>query len=206
MHIFSKQQNKNLRDVTREYTSVGVYEQHSYGFKLLPNKREEERIAAELLMELLMGDAQAPLKKELDYEHLFEDEIQDMFALFFAKNAKKGSGKEFKKLIYKTLKKLSEEGFTEEQITKVVTRNELLRKAAQESTGQGLSLFRLAETAWLYGGDPVRRLTETEIFLANKKTYTNTFFKKLIKKLFLENEHANLFTLVPTKKEWSRQF
>ncbi len=206
--VIKKQRTRRLQDVTDKYTSASEHEQYSFGFKLDSNTSELNRLATEILFELLMGDTHAPLKKVLidsgiaqDYDHLYEDEIQDLFAMVFAKNAKKGSGKKFKKIIIDELTRLVTEGIPEELVSKTLTKYELLLKSIEDSTGKGLHMYRAAETAWLYGGDPIKRLQETELFYNKKSSFTPKFLEKLINRLLLNNQHSCLYTLTPTKKD-----
>jgi len=210
--VITKQPRKRIRDTKRQYTSSNNYEQHSYGFLLGDNMKLKNRLAYELLLDILMGDSHAPLKKACidsdiaqDYEYLYEDEIQDLFVLFYARNAKKDSSREFKKLLHKTLKDLVAKGISEDAVENTLKKYELQLRSSQNITERGLHLFRIAETAWLYGGDPVSRLAELEKFNEIKHTFTPKFFAQLIEKVLQENHHSSLLTLTPTRVDLQKK-
>ena len=208
----SLQKPKALRDVKRSFTSAGKTEYSSYSFLLEDNKNVQSHFEWQILVEILMGDNDAPLKRALldsklakDYSCDVETEMAQLFMMIFAKNLKPGTTKEFKKVVRGVFRRLVQDGIPHELIERAVAQYELRLKNISGSTGMGLKVMDLAESGWLYGCDPIAFLKLSETFSERKHLLTPLFFEKKIQKYLIENDHAHTFTLVPTKKDIQKE-
>ncbi|MCF7928199.1 MAG: insulinase family protein [Spirochaetales bacterium] len=170
-----------------------------------------DRIALEVLSEILLSNAGSPLRRALVESGLGEDlspvsglELDLMVPVFTVglRGSEGDRMPEMKKLIERTLRQLADEGID------VKTRTGALRRVAfraQEMDGRGgpfgLRLMKRLMRGWIYGAEPGRAVSLRPWFedLENRLVENPDFFESLIARLFLANQSVGTVVLKPDK-------
>lgn len=170
---------------------------------------DRERIfAAEVLVDYLTGDNDAPLKRAVidrglaqDFSLEVDDGAQQPFFGWQAMNTDAEKREALEAAIRETVEKLAEGGLDHERLS-ACYRNFAFRMRDKENAGwlprslnEGLSML----DTWLYGGDPMDGLTTEAPLNALEAKLEGDHFEKLLRELLLDNTHTATVVLVPSK-------
>lgn len=169
---------------------------------------------AVLLSEILTGHDASPLTKALMQSGLGEDIAPntglecDLARLLFScgmRGVKKGGEAKIERCINDVLSGLAQNGVSDDDLRAALMSVDFSQREVQRSSGPwSLVLMRRAFRGWLNGTDPFSSLKtraaferlKSRIALADGKAYLQT----LVKKLFLDNPHRLLLTVVPDEE------
>lgn len=169
---------------------------------------KKENIALGFLNHLLMGTDNAPLKRALTEKGIalsvtssFNMEgIQPIFSIN-ASNSNESSSEVFKQTIFNTLREISKNGFDENFLKSALASYNINANSEKLIIpilgGTGLVLSQNALTTWVYDKDPTMYFDTDDIMKKIQKTDANDYFKNLINKYFLSNNHYSLVILKP---------
>ncbi|KAK3254691.1 Homeobox protein PKNOX1, partial [Cymbomonas tetramitiformis] len=156
---------------------------------------------------LLLGTPAAPLRQVLEESGLgeavvgggLEDELRQPTFCIGLKGVSEENVPKVEELIMAELKRLSEEGFSDDAVEAAVNTIEFSMR--ENNTGRfprGLSLMLRSMSSWLYEGDAFEPMKFSEPLAKLKERLAKEdVFKSLIKKVFLENTHKVTLELQP---------
>jgi len=168
----------------------------------------EENIALSFLSYLLIGTDNAPLKKALTDKGIavnvtssFNMEgIQPVFSID-ASNSNESSSEIFKETIFNTLQDIYKNGFDQDFLKSALASYDISANSKElilpSLGGTGLVLSQTALATWIYDKDPTMYFDTDDIMEKIKETDENEYFKNLINKYFLSNNHYSLVMLKP---------
>ena len=184
---------------------------------VLPETRNcKSALAFTILEQLLIGTPASPLRKALIDAGLGEDlagvgmEMNLRQAIFSTglKGILPSDADKVEALMLSTLRTLAGEGISPDTVA--ASLNTMEFRLRENNTGRfprGLSLMLRALQSWLYGRDPIERLS-FEIPLEEIKTSLaqgETYFENLIRAALLENPHRVTILLKPDPSLAQRQ-
>ncbi|MDY0045449.1 MAG: insulinase family protein, partial [Syntrophales bacterium] len=168
----------------------------------------DANMALNVLSYILLGTPGSPLRKALIESGLgedivgggLEDELRQMFFSVGMKGVEYKNMSAVEKLIIQTLSDLAEKGIDAEAVEAAINTLEFsLREQNTGSYPRGLVLMLRALTSWLYGGDPLALIAYERPLesLKEKIKSDHSFFEKLIRFYFLDNQHRSSVVLTP---------
>jgi Zn-dependent M16 (insulinase) family peptidase len=167
-----------------------------------------ETLSLSVLESLLLGNPAAPLYKALLDSGLgsnlapytgYHDDNRTAFFAAGLQGCNEEDADKIEKIVLDTLKKVAEEGFTEERIEGVIHRIELTHK---EVVGDGfpyglLLLFKMF-APYMHNNDAVSQLKIDEnLSKLRSEVKDDNFFKNMIHKYLLDNSHRVTLILKP---------
>lgn len=174
---------------------------------LLGTCQDRERLlAASLLIDYLVGDAEAPLRRAVidrglaeKFEILLFDWIQQPIMCWQATNTDQSKLPLLYAAIRKTLSDIVEQGLDHERF-EACFHHFAFQKRDRDAGWEPRSINDALEmlNTWLYGGDPADALIVEPILDALSKKLHTGYFEQLIRELFLENRHTATVLLVPS--------
>ncbi len=170
---------------------------------------ERERIyAGEVLADYLTGDNDAPLKRAVidrnlaqDFSLEVDDGVQQPIIGWQAMNTDADKLEALQTTVRGTLERLVNEGLDRERLSASYSslayklRDRESADWLPRSLAEGLSML----DTWLYGGDPMDGLAVEKPLKALEEKLSGDYFERLIRELFLNNEHTVTVVLVPSK-------
>lgn len=169
----------------------------------------QEELALEILSDLMVGTAVAPLYKKLRESGLGESVIasglsttlqQATFSVGMKGIKDESKIADIEKLTYDTIKELAVEGFDDTTIEAALNSLEFnLREFNTGGFPRGLSYMLGSMSNWLYGRDPLEAL-RFEKPLADLRARLSSgepVFQDLLKKMLIDNNHRVTVTSLP---------
>jgi len=167
-------------------------------------------LALSFLNFLLLGTRASPLHQALMDSGLGsaiigggmdDDLIQATFSIGLKGVADEGAADEVVKIVQEVLETHAEKGFTDDAIQAAVNTIEFsLRENNTGSFPRGLSLLFRIVPAWIYGLDPLQRLSFSKPLaeLKSKLAAREPVFQDLIKRHLLQNQHRVVQVVCPS--------
>jgi Zn-dependent M16 (insulinase) family peptidase len=162
--------------------------------------------AFSVLADYLTGDDEAPLKRAVldadlaqDFEVKLEDGIQQSYAAWVAWNTDPDKQPALERTVRETLDRLVNQGLDRDRLEACFRRHAF----EQRDRDSGYAPRSLSEAldmldTWLYGGDPAQGLLAEDALGELGKALATDFPERLLREIFLENEHSVTVTLVPS--------
>jgi Zn-dependent M16 (insulinase) family peptidase len=175
----------------------------------------QEVLALDILTQILLGTAAAPLRKALIDSGLGEDvtgsgynegTLQHTFAVGM-KGIDPANAAQVEQLILQTLERLATEGIAAETIAAALNTVEFsLRENNTGSFPRGLNLMLRALSTWLYDRDPFASLYFETPLAAIKAALErgDRLFEQLIRRYLLDNPHRTRVLLRPDPAQAER--
>ena len=166
-----------------------------------------DMMGLEILEHALLRTPAAPLRKALidaqlgkDVDSSFEEDILQPFFSIIISNSEADRADKFYEIIQKTLHQLAADGIDRTLLEASINLLEFrLRESDFGSAPKGLIYgIRIMKT-WLYDGEPEKVLAYEPIIQAMKNGLQNGYFEDLIRRYFLNNSHAALITMEPSR-------
>ncbi|MGY0372703.1 insulinase family protein [Clostridium sp. JNZ J1-5] len=165
----------------------------------------EVYLAFDILEYLLLETPASPLKKELidscigkDVYGFFDSSILQPVFSIVVKNSNADKKEEFKKIVFNTLKNLSQNGIDKKLIEACINIKEFrLREGDTRNYPKGLLFYSKVMDSWLYDGEPLVHLEFENTLEKIKSALTTNYFEELIEKYLINADHGSLITLVP---------
>ena len=159
-----------------------------------------------VLTDYLTGDDEAPLKRAVldaglaqDFSMNLGDGVQQTTAGWTAWNTDPDKQPALERTVRQTLADLLDRGLDRERLDACYRRYAFQLR----DRDSGFAPRSLAEAldmldTWLYGGDPARGLLAEEALAELEKALATDYPERLLRELFLDNEHTVTVTLVPS--------
>ena len=164
-------------------------------------------MALQILDHALLRMQGAPLRQALidaglgrDVDSNYESDILQPFFSIVVSKSETARAEEFARVVRETLTQLADGGLNHQLVQASLNTLEFrLRESDFGSSPKGLIYgIRLMKT-WLYGGAPEDYLRYEDTLAALKKGLKDGYFEQLIREAFLDNPHAALVTLAPSR-------
>ena len=165
---------------------------------VLGTARERTRmVAADILIDALMGSNEAPLKRALldadladDAQAFLADALLQPFAVIQLKGLKEGAAERFKGVVDDTLRRLADGGLDHALVEASLSRAEFVMRERDFGMADGVALSMAALSGWLYDDDlATSYLKYEEDFAFLRRALEEGYFEQLVREAFLENGH-----------------
>ena len=159
-----------------------------------------------VLSDYLTGDDEAPLKRAVldadlaqDFCMDLDDGIQQSTAWWKAENTDPEKQPALERTVRETLERIVTEGLDRERLDACYRRYafDLRDRDGGFAPRSLLEALDLLDT-WLYGGDPAQGLLVEDALRELEAALATDYPERLLRELFLENDHAVTVTLVPS--------
>ncbi|MCR5757566.1 MAG: insulinase family protein [Selenomonas sp.] len=165
-----------------------------------------DMMGLEILEHALLRTPAAPLRKALLDAHLgkdvdssFEDDMLQPFFSIIISNSEADRAEKFYQIVRDTLQELADKGIDRTLLEASINLLEFrLRESDFGSAPKGLIYGIRAMKTWLYDGQPEAVLAYEPTLKAMKDGLKNGYFEDLIRRYFLNNNHAALITMTPS--------
>ena len=165
---------------------------------VLGTARERTRmVAADILIDALMGSNEAPLKRALldagladDAQAFLADALLQPFAVIQLKGLKEGAAERFKGVVDDALRRLADGGLDHALVEASLSRAEFVMRERDFGMADGVALSMAALSGWLYDDDlATSYLKYEDDFAFLRRALEEGYFEQLVREAFLENGH-----------------
>ena len=150
-------------------------------------------MAVAILSEVLLGNNDAPLKREVlssglakDVEFYIDTSCPQPYFAFECTNVADGRENELKELILKTGRKLADEGIDRDQLKASISHAEFVTRDREEPRALRRGMDGLL--SWLHDGDPLIYMTNDGDFLKLRELLEGDYYEKLANEIFSDGE------------------
>lgn len=176
---------------------------YTYNFNLGNINNVRLYFAFNIIENILMDSDSSPLKKALIDSNIadeissdYVDYIRQPYFSIIAKNAKSDSFDVFKNTVDTALKRIVENGISNEAIIAALNNFEFeLREADSGNYPLGLVYGLEVMNSWLYDGHPTARLEYEQHISFLKESACSDYFTSLINKYLINNTHKTTISL-----------
>lgn len=168
---------------------------------------ERERVlAADILVDALVGSNEAPLKRAVLESGLGSDVLGYLYdgilqpcLIFELKGAKPGVAKQFEKLVEDTCGRLVEQGLGQDNLEASIAQAEFNLREGDFGYPDGVGLAIQAMSGWLYSDDDATSYLRYEDALAHiREEVAAGGFEHLLDEAVCHNDHRCCVEVVPT--------
>ena len=168
---------------------------------------ERERVlAADILVDALVGSNEAPLKRAVLESGLGSDVLGYLYdgilqpcLIFELKGAKPGVAKQFEKLVEDTCARLVEQGLGQDNLEASIAQAEFNLREGDFGYPDGVGLAIQAMSGWLYSDDDATSYLRYEDALAHiREEVAAGGFEHLLDEAVCHNDHRCCVEVVPT--------
>ena len=180
---------------------------HTLNWKLSPVTDPARFLETQIIAEVLMGNAGAPLLKVLQQSELGEDlspvsgletELQDLIFTASIRGSEPEARDAFVDLVFSTLKDVVKNGVEKELIEGAIHSVEFRAREIKGGGPFGLRLIRKQLRGWLHGANPSKTLLFNRyIDKVKENCRTKGYLEQLIEELFINNSHYSVVTVRP---------
>lgn len=190
-------------DTAPENATVGA------GYVIGEARDFERVLAADVLMDALMGGNESPIKRAvLDAglggdatAYLLDSQAQPV-ALFQLKGAKPESARAFMDLIESEASRLAKEGIPRDLLEASLSQMAFDLRERDRGMADGVPLAMNALAGWLYGDDMATTYLHYEDALEHMRSgLDERYFEEILASLLPENRHKALVDVVPCETE-----
>ncbi len=191
------------KDLTRKTT-------HTLNWKLAPVTEPKGVLETQILAEVLMGNAGAPLLKALQQSDLGEDlspvsgletELQDLIFTASIRGSEPEARDPFVELVFNTLKDIVAKGIDEDMIEGAIHAVEFRAREIRGGGPFGLRLIRKQLRGWLHGASPSKTLRFNKYIDEVKENCRKKgYLENLIEELFIKNSHYSVVSVRPDNR------
>lgn len=166
----------------------------------------ERVLAADILVDALIGSNEAPLKKKVlesglgrDVSGFLFDGLLQPIIIFELKGAKEGVARQFAELVEATCAELIEAGLGHDNLEASLAQAEFNLRESEWGYPDGVGLAIQAMSGWLYNDDDATAYLHYEDELAHLHAgLENGYFEQLLKSCVCECNHKCCVEVVPT--------
>ena len=181
---------------------------YAFGYVLGDVHDHVRLMAANILLDVLAGSNEAPLKRAVlkagiavDFETYVADALQQPFVILQIKGLRNGAQERFGQLVRETLSSLVEKGLDHERIAASLSHAEFVSREANYGMSDGVALSMASLAGWLYDDDlAIDYLRFEDEFAQLRALLEEGYFERLVSELFLDNAHIASVELVPVEK------
>ena len=171
-------------------------------------RNTEEVLAFNLLSQILLGNAAAPLRKALIDSNLgsslcdatgFDSDARDASFGCGLKETRSEDADAIEALIFKSLSDIAGNGIDKELIDSAIHQMEIMRREISNTPyPYGIKLLLGISGCWFHGGEPERLLLlDKDLDAIKNGVKEGDYFEGLIRKKLIDNPHRVRFVLAP---------
>jgi len=180
---------------------------HTLNWRLAPVTEPKKVLETQILTEVLMGNAGAPLLKVLQQSELGEDlspvsgletELQDLIFTAAIRGSEPEARDAFVELVFSILKDIVKQGIDKDLIEGAIHAVEFRAREIKGGGPFGLRLIRKQLRGWLHGASPSKTLKFSKYIDEVKENCRKTgYLENLIEELFINNSHYSVVSVRP---------
>ncbi len=169
----------------------------------------ERIVAADFLMDAIMGAKESPLKRALldagiadDAIGYVADSVAQPFAVVSLRGARPGAADALRAIVEAEARRLAEGGLDRELVRAALSHAEFVMRERNFGYPDGVVLAMSAMAGWLYSDDdPAAYLRFEDVFASLREKVEEGYFEALLRELFLDNDHRACAEVVPTESD-----
>lgn len=179
------------------------------GFVIGRAAERERIVAADILMDAIMGANESPLKRALldagiadDAIGYVADSVAQPFAVVSLRGARPGAADALRAIVEAEARRLAEGGLDHELVRAALSHAEFVMRERNFGYPDGVVLAMSAMAGWLYSDDdPAAYLRFEDVFASLREKVEEGYFEALLRELFLDNDHRACAEVVPTESD-----
>lgn len=179
------------------------------GFVIGRAAERERIVAADILMDAIMGANESPLKRALldagiadDAIGYVADSVAQPFAVVSLRGARPGAAEKLRAIVEAEARRLAEGGLDRELVRAALSHAEFVMRERNFGYPDGVVLAMSAMAGWLYSDDdPAAYLRFEDVFASLRGKVEEGYFEALLRELFLDNDHRACAEVVPTESD-----
>ena len=179
------------------------------GFVIGRAAERERIVAADILMDAIMGANESPLKRALldagiadDAIGYVADSVAQPFAAVSLRGARPGAAEKLRAIVEAEARRLVEGGLDRELVRAALSHAEFVMRERNFGYPDGVVLAMSAMAGWLYADDdPAAYLRFEDVFASLREKVEEGYFEALLRELFLDNDHRACAEVVPTESD-----
>ena len=179
------------------------------GFVIGRAAERERIVAADILMDAIMGANESPLKRALldagiadDAIGYVADSVAQPFAVVSLRGARPGAAERLRAIVAAEARRLAEGGLDRELVRAALSHAEFVMRERNFGYPDGVVLAMSAMAGWLYSDDdPAAYLRFEDVFASLREKVEEGYFEALLRELFLDNDHRACAEVVPTESD-----
>lgn len=179
------------------------------GFVIGRAAERERIVAADILMDAIMGANESPLKRALldagiadDAIGYVADSVAQPFAVVSLRGARPGAAEKLRAIVEAEVRRLAEGGLDRELVRAALSHAEFVMRERNFGYPDGVVLAMSAMAGWLYADDdPAAYLRFEDVFASLREKVEEGYFEALLRELFLDNDHRACAEVVPTESD-----
>ncbi len=188
-----------------KFGDQGVFASCTYSLGDFDNR--ERMNAVYILMQAIMGEDEAPMKKGLiqslgipEIQYFIMDGIRQPYLAVKIKNTDKETAGRLKTVITEQADRLCREGIGEEVLVSAINRLEFWMREKGGGQPEGIEYVLDIAGGWAQGTGPCEMIEFEETYRKMRTLVKEGYFESLLREILLENDHEAEVSLEPFEK------
>ena len=188
-----------------KFGDQGVFASCTYSLGDFDNR--ERMNAVYILMQAIMGEDEAPMKKGLiqslgipEIQYFIMDGIRQPYLAVKIKNTDKETAGRLKTVITEQADRLCREGIGEEVLVSAINRLEFWMREKGGSQPEGIEYVLDIAGGWAQGTGPCEMIEFEETYRKMRTLVKEGYFESLLREILLENDYEAEVSLEPLEK------
>ena len=188
-----------------KFGDQGVFASCTYSLGDFDNR--ERMNAVYILMQAIMGEDEAPMKKGLiqslgipEIQYFIMDGIRQPYLAVKIKNTDKETAGRLKTVITEQADRLCKEGIGEELLVSAINRLEFWMREKGGGQPEGIEYVLDIAGGWAQGTGPCEMIEFEETYRKMRTLVKEGYFESLLKEILLENDYEAEVSLEPLEK------
>ena len=188
-----------------KFGNQGVFASCTYSLGDFDNR--ERMNAVYILMQAIMGEDEAPMKKGLiqslgipEIQYFIMDGIRQPYLAVKIKNTDKETAGRLKTVITEQADRLCKEGIGEELLVSAINRLEFWMREKGGGQPEGIEYVLDIAGGWAQGTGPCEMIEFEETYRKMRTLVKEGYFESLLREILLENDHEAEVSLEPLEK------
>ena len=188
-----------------KFGDQGVFASCTYSLGDFDNR--ERMNAVYILMQAIMGEDEAPMKKGLiqslgipEIQYFIMDGIRQPYLAVKIKNTDKETAGRLKTVITEQADRLCREGIGEEVLVSAINRLEFWMREKGGGQPEGIEYVLDIAGGWAQGTGPCEMIEFEETYRKMRTLVKEGYFESLLREVLLENDHEAEVSLEPLEK------
>ena len=188
-----------------KFGDQGVFASCTYSLGDFDNR--ERMNAVYILMQAIMGEDEAPMKKGLiqslgipEIQYFIMDGIRQPYLAVKIKNTDKETAGRLKTVITEQADRLCREGIGEDLLVSAINRLEFWMREKGGGQPEGIEYVLDIAGGWAQGTGPCEMIEFEETYRKMRTLVKEGYFESLLREILLENDHEAEVSLEPLEK------
>ena len=188
-----------------KFGNQGVFASCTYSLGDFDNR--ERMNAVYILMQAIMGEDEAPMKKGLiqslgipEIQYFIMDGIRQPYLAVKIKNTDKETAGRLKTVITEQADRLCREGIGEEVLVSAINRLEFWMREKGGSQPEGIEYVLDIAGGWAQGTSPCEMIEFEETYRKMRTLVKEGYFESLLREIILENDYEAEVSLEPLER------